>query len=419
MNRLDNAVSKLSINNQMIIFLVALIARIVYLLPQVSQKTYLGADTRLYLEIAQNILDGNGFAVEHGATAFVAPAFPIFLSACIFLFGENMAWASVIQCILASITCVVIAKIAVCLFDKSTGFIAGIIAALYYELIMWGSTQLLTEPLYIFFLALAIYYLTSAIISAQNKVWFYSLCGGFFGLAGLVRPLALPIAVSVTVFLLFLLRRKRQELLYPFILIFACLLVMMPWGLRNYFTLNHFTLLSLEGGHVFWLGNNPEYDRFETKQGGYTAMFLPFPEDVRRDDEVQANQSFSHAAWQHIFEHPVNFIIRGFHKMWNMWRPAFSGSSWRNLLVSWTVYPLLLISSLRGIFNSLKSKEYTQRKLVASVLVWILLTHLAIHFLITGEIRFRVPLWVVLIPFSALALRPYTFLISRVYAKRV
>jgi len=170
--------------------------------------------------------------------------------------------------------------------------------------------------------------------------------------------------------------------------------------------MNHFTLLSLEGGHVFWLGNNPEYDRFEhpdfTKWGGYTLMFNNFPEEVKGKTEVEADQVFSQTAWQHIFAHPFNFVVRGFHKTWNMWRPTFSGSSWKNLLVSWTIYPMLLLLSLSGIWLSLRKRLVTAQTVAAGVLVWIFLTNLLIHFTITGEMRFRVPLWTVLIPFAAL-----------------
>lgn len=405
----DAKTRPLSVRAQLTIFALAFLVRIAFLISQIPDQRFIGSDSHLYIEIAKNLISGNGFALEHGPTAFVSPGYSLFLAACFEIFGDNLVWASVVQCVLAALTCVIIARIATVLFNSSVGIIAGFIAAFYYELILWASPQLLTEPLYIFCLAIGVYYLVRGLswLSAQNRS--IALAGVFFGLAGLVRPLALPVTISVSLFLLvFLAWSKRAGVIAkPLILLSACLVVMMPWGIRNSVTIGTFTLLSLEGGHVFWLGNNPEYDAFEhpdlTKFGGYTVMFTSFPPEVRQaDNEVAANDAFREAAWRHIFDHPFTFIIRGLHKTWNMWRPTFSQSSWRNLAVSWTIYPLILFSALGTMLYCSVSKETASQRLAILILMWILITHLAIHFLITGEIRFRVPLWVVLIPFSAL-----------------
>ena len=429
MNESENysATRNLSPKIQLTIFSAALVARIGYLLPQIAEKKFTGADTQLYVEIASNLVGGNGFAANQGATAFVSPGFRFFLAACFEIFGANLVWASVAQCVFASLTCVFIAKIAARLFGQSVGLTAGLTAAFFYELIIWASPQLLTEPLYIFFLAPAIYYLVSFLTLEKNNLHLVVLSGMCFGLAGLVRPLAVPVAVSICLFLtiFFVSRRRRRsrEIFQPVLLLSACLLVMMPWGVRNYLTMNHFTLLSLEGGHVFWLGNNPDYDKYEhpdfTKFGGYTVMFKPYPAEVSQArNEVEANQAFYAAARRHIFEHPLDFIVRGFHKTWNMWRPTFSGGSARNLLVSWTIYPLILFSALGTMFFCLKSKRFNSSKLAIYALVWIFLTHLAIHFLVTGEIRFRLPVWIVLIPFSAYFLTNiFFFLRDKIFPK--
>jgi len=405
MNRQNDI--NLSFTKQSAIFLIAFAIRIIYLLPQIPAKTYTGTDTRLYLDIAQNILHGNGFAAKEIPTAFVSPLYPLYLTFCLAVFGENTLWASVLQCVFSSLTCVLIALTANRLFDKKIGIIAGMMAALYYELILWNSSQLLTEPLYTFFFAAAVYMTVCAVMTENRKFLYFSLTGIAFGLAGLVRPLGLPIAISVTIFLsaVFLLKRQTYWK-YALLTVFWCVLTLMPWGIRNYYTMNHFTLLSLEGGHVFWLGNNPEYDRFEhpdfTKWGGYTLMFNDFPEEVKGKTEVETNRIFSQTAWKHISSHPANFVVRGFHKTWNMWRPAFSGSSWKHLLISWTLYPMLLLLSLLGIWLSLRKVLLTAQSIAILTLVWIFLTNLLIHFTITGEIRFRVPIWAVLIPFAAL-----------------
>jgi hypothetical protein len=130
--------------------------------------------------------------------------------------------------------------------------------------------------------------------------------------------------------------------------------------------------------------------------------------ELEGKSETERNRIFAHTAWQHIFNHPTAFLIRAAHKNWNMWRPAFSGSSWRNLLLSWTLYPALMFLSLAGIAlawrGSYSGKQITDIIKPVRLLSVFLLIHIAMHIVITGEIRFRVPLWTALIPFAALTI---------------
>jgi hypothetical protein len=284
---------------------------------------------------------------------------------------------------------------------------------------LWTSGQILTEPLYTFLLAAAIYSLVRATMAERAVNLQFALAGSLFGLAALVRPLALAIALGLGFLMLSVsLLSRRGRLKQTLIFIFACLLVMQPWGLRNYFVLDSYTLVSTEGGHVFWLGNNPEYDLYEhpdfTRYGGYTVMFKPPQElgnQIYKRSEPEKNRIFAVAGRQHIFNHPQSFLTRAMHKTWNMWRPTFSVSSFQNKLVSYSFYPLLLLLSLSGIFLAWRriptaaGEESFFLRLTepAGLLIVFLLAHLVLHAVINGEIRFRVPLWSVLIPFAALA----------------
>jgi hypothetical protein len=334
------------------------------------------------------------------------------------------------QCVLSALVCVFIASTAAIVFGRRAGIVAGIVAAGYYELVLWTSGQILTEPLYTFLLAAAVYSLVRATVSDNALNREFALAGLLFGLAALVRPLALPVALCLGLLMLggALLSHKRLPR-KPLIFIAACLLVMQPWGLRNYLTLDHYTLLSTEGGHVFWLGNNPEYDLYEhpdfTRYGGYTVMFKPPPElgkQVYNKSEPESNRVYAGEARRHIFNQPQAFFTRALHKTWNMWRPTFGISSFQNKLISYSFYPLLLLLSLAGIYlawrrktiDTEKSKIFARLTEPIGLLTAFLLVHLAMHAVINGEIRFRVPLWIALIPFSAFAL----VLISERFARK-
>ncbi|MFV0389378.1 MAG: glycosyltransferase family 39 protein [Pyrinomonadaceae bacterium] len=372
-----------------------------------------GGDSKLYFEIAENLINGNGFAANGHATAFVSPLFPWFISGSISIFGKNPLAITLLQQIFSALACVYIAKSAGLLFQsKRIELIAGLLAAFNLELILWGSIQLITEPLYICFLAAAIMTLIAAI--KTDSALQFALSGALFALASLTRPISIALWFGVLIFLIFrsaILKTQILRISWFFVLF---ILVMLPWGIRNHFVMGKFTFSSLESGHVFWLGNNSQYDRYDHKDmvefGGYTAMIMPdkaMLQALANKSEAESNDYFFQKATDHILENPKAFLIRAGNKNWNMWRPTFSNSSFRNKLFSYTVYPVMLLLSLFGMALAFvnSGKSFLERiTSPAFVLIIILLGNVLIHSTVTGEIRFRVPLWVILIPFAAFAL---------------
>jgi hypothetical protein len=73
---------RLLVAKYLAIFMTAFAARIAYLLPQIGAKSYAGADTVLYLDIARNILNGNGFAAGQSLffRSFSVPCSPTGIS---------------------------------------------------------------------------------------------------------------------------------------------------------------------------------------------------------------------------------------------------------------------------------------------------------------------------------------------------
>ncbi len=396
-----------------IIFLTALVVRgvvVVGFLSGFLKGALKGADSRLYFEIANNLLANNGFATDSGATAFVSPLYPIFIAGTISLFGEHPIIISTIQTFLSALTCVYIAKIAGITFNnKRIELFAGLFAVFNFELVLWANAQLITEPLYVTLLAAAIMTLCAAL--RWQKTRYFALSGLFFALASLTRPISIGLMIGVLTLVVFSLFLKKCSI--PQSLIFATvfILVMLPWGFRNHYVMGGFTISSLEGGHVLWLGNNPEFDRFDhpdmVRYGGYTTMFSirdQFNDEFDDKTQIESDAIFRRAAIEHIVDNPKQFFIRGVYKNWNMWRPAFSGSSWRNKVLSYTIYPLMLISALFGMAICwFTDKDSVSEKLTKPYfyLIAIFFMHILIHSVITGEIRFRVPTWIVLIPFSA------------------
>ena len=109
-------------------------------------------DAKEYLLLANNIVEGKGFAyeiipgdkVEHHERA---PIYPLFLAVIVSIFGKNYLAIKIIQALIASLLPLIIFGTAKILFNERTGLIAAWIIALYPPLI-WGTAEFLSESLF-------------------------------------------------------------------------------------------------------------------------------------------------------------------------------------------------------------------------------------------------------------------------------
>jgi len=376
----------------------------------------LGAgDQRLYAMLAENIARGQGMVVSGslawgspsgypfalGPTAWVTPGYPLFLAACRLVFGDSVFAVELVQSVLGAATAVVLAHVTAAVFGARAGAIGGFIAACYVELAL-SAFGLATEPLYTFVLSLALL-ATLRAVSAAGLVG-YVAAGALFGTAALVRPTAFPVALVLAGLLPLCAAQPSGWAWSGRAAVFAgaCVLVLLPWGVRNHVAMGRFMLMSSEGGYVLWLGNNPEYDRMASdlgRFGGYgpVASFGPvlgrLPEAAGLS-EMESYAVYRGAAIAHITEHPERIPRRIFHKMWNMWRPMHSTASWRQQIVAGISYPVLILLSGVGFLGFL-------RRRTAWPLHVFLILSVALLAVGIGAIRYRVPLWTALIPFAA------------------
>jgi 4-amino-4-deoxy-L-arabinose transferase-like glycosyltransferase len=373
-------------------------------------------DQRIYASLAEHIASGqgmivgasaaigeavSGFPFAPGPTAWVTPGYPLFLAGCRLVFGPGVLAVELVQCVLGAGTAVLLARMTAQVFGPRAGVIGGVIAACYFELVL-SAFGLATEPLYIFVLAAALLATVRAI--PADRLTGYAASGALFGLAALVRPTAFPEALGLGCVLCVCgVRRSGWSRVWPgAVFAGACVLVLLPWGIRNYAVMGRFMLMSSEGGYVLWLGNNPEYDRMASdlgRFGGYgpVASFGPvlgrLPE-ASGLPEVELGSVYRAAAIRHIVAYPERVPQRVFHKMWNMWRPVHSTASWRQRAAAFVSYPLLVLMAGAGFLLSIRRRAAWP--LLAFVTLSLLLLAASI-----GAIRYRVPLWTGLIPLAS------------------
>jgi 4-amino-4-deoxy-L-arabinose transferase-like glycosyltransferase len=162
-----------------LLLLVAFLVRVGYALFFVEPEYLLTEDQGFYAQLAQDLPNNDIF----GLMPERAPGYPLFIAAIYILMGEGVWNVILIQILLDSISCVMIALTAQSLFNK--GFwIAGVLSAINLNMIIL-SASLLTDTLFLF---LFILYLFSLVKYLQigNKKWFFLLVL-FISLATLVR----------------------------------------------------------------------------------------------------------------------------------------------------------------------------------------------------------------------------------------
>ena len=401
------------------VFAIALAVRAAFVLAQARWSLFFGGDlqgpdTRLYRELAHSLAAGMGmwapgpvgwkelgYPFQVGPTAWVMPGYPLLLAAVERVFGASTIAIKLVQCVVGALACVFVMKTAWTLFGRSAGIVAAAIAALYYELV-FNVASLMSEPLYTCAVAWMLWALVDATRKTEHRGRSFAAAGIVFGLATLVRPQVLAAAVALAGLLAIEgVRSDRRRLAHAALFMAACVIVLVPWAVRNQRAVGRFTFVSTESGYVLWLGNNPAYDRIAidfTRFGGYSpAAAIPPLEAARGRREIDVDRLYTAAAVSHISAHPAAWLARIPHKLWNMWRPAEVTSSERHRVIAWTVYPALLALTAFGLIAARDIPE-------SRPLVLFLATNVAMHALVTGELRFRIPLWPAIIPFASLAI---------------
>ena len=243
-----------------LVFLVAMGARIFFLIwidepilffkyPYFAEKLAAGKD------IGERIVD-------------LSPFYLYFLTFLKKIFGIDWATVKLIQSFIGALNVLLILAVGSRLFNKTAGLLAGLIYALYGNIIILESTL---EPavFILFFNLLLIYFLVLVKGNARplSQTAALIVAGGFFaGLSIITKPnslLFIPLGIG---WLLFFATRDlplRRRLIQSIFFCSAALVVVTPVTVRNYLNLHDFVLVTADAGKVFYHGNSKEATALE------------------------------------------------------------------------------------------------------------------------------------------------------------
>ncbi|MCX7711727.1 MAG: glycosyltransferase family 39 protein [Clostridia bacterium] len=259
----------------LILFSIAVLIRLKYVLtmnhpPLVTDAYNYDVMTKQFLE--------KGFLgyLSNKPNAYITPGYPLFLAAIYSFFGYQsgspLLQVRIIQAILGSLTCIIVYFMGKRLKNKTVGFIAGFLYALYPPF-AWSNTLILTETIYNFFF-LGYLYLQTRILENKSRMQSF-LCGIVFALAVLIRPLIFPLLIIPFILSYFFDSRHDKRLVNLFLYAFGgMVLVMSPWWIRNIVVMNKFILLATQTGNPFIAGCFPYFENMDNTRYNVSNQLL-------------------------------------------------------------------------------------------------------------------------------------------------
>jgi 4-amino-4-deoxy-L-arabinose transferase-like glycosyltransferase len=295
------------------------------------------------------------------------------------LTGCGVLGVKVFFAFISAVTIYFISRLAAC-FDTSerTPVIAALIAA-FYPFFIYYSSLVISETLFLFFVVITFW----SIFTFSGK--HLAIHGIFAGAAHLTRP-------TLVFFLPFLwlwsVVFRKVEIKYILVVVAVFLVIVLPWGIRNYQVIGSFVLTTSNSGHLLWEGNNPW-----NISGGVSGDFIDkgdyLADAPKNVGELELDKWERDKAIDFIVENPRHFLLvagRKIIRFWNIWPNHELFASWEYKAISLFSYGAILLLTLMSPFFLWKERK----KLGIIFLFALYLT--AVHAVTVGSIRYRLPL---------------------------
>jgi len=246
-----------------LIFLTALAVRSLYALdlaPVMYSRVQPG--TRMawrYDEAAVGILRGEGILwprhPDPARTGLLArpPGYPLYMALVYGSLGRSFFTAQLVQNVLTSVGCVLLALAAARLAGWGVGVVGGLIAALSPHL-AYSSNFVLPDALSALPLLAALAVLARAHPGPRGPWWTSALAGALVGAGVWLRPNVLLLAPLLAALVVVIARERKRALGHAAALLAASFAMIAPITLRNHAVFGEWVPVSINGGLTLWQG---------------------------------------------------------------------------------------------------------------------------------------------------------------------
>ena len=362
-----------------------------------------GSDSSEYDSYAWNLDQGRGFSgispdvtkpdgqlLEH-PTAYRAPGTSVLWAGLYWSFGHRYGVVRITQCVLDTLTILLIYGIGRKCFGDKVALLAAAIYAVWPTALLYSS-QLGSEPLYTFLFCC---FILISLQFAERANWPRSIAAGvLLGLAMLTRGNAVLMVALMVPWSVWQFRRTPKLVVRGLAISFVALVMLVPWTIRNYGIFHSFIPFETGGGDVL-LGSYNRITASDPLSYGYwiypTSELPEYRAQITApNNEVIRDHVETQLAMQWARNHPEKWwylVESRFRRSWTPFLESKSPTLYRvGMLLSWG--PVLVLFAL-GFFPIAIYFLRTNNP------GWIL--HLGVfHFVLTalvfwGASRFRYP----------------------------
>jgi 4-amino-4-deoxy-L-arabinose transferase-like glycosyltransferase len=362
-----------------------------------------GSDASEYDSYAWNLAQGRGFTgvspdvkepdgqlLVH-PSAYRAPGTSVLWAGLYLTFGHRYTIVRISQCVLDTLTILLIFEIGRRCFSDRVALLAAAIYAVWPTALLYSSS-LGSEPLYAFLFCC---FILVSLQFAERPSWPRAIAaGGLLGLAMLTRGNAVTMVALMVPWSLWQFRRTPRLAVRGLAISFVAMVILVPWTIRNYEVFHSFIPFETGGGDVL-LGS---YNRVIASDPLYYGYWIyptsELPEYrnqiIAPNNEVVRDHVETQLAIAWIRNHPETWWYLAESRFRRSWTPFLQPQSPKlyrvGMLISWG--PILVLFAL-GFFPSAIYFLRTGNP------GWIL--HLGVfHFVMTalifwGSSRFRYP----------------------------
>lgn len=402
-----------------VILTAGLLLRLVILSMTPSLEVHI-VDEQHYHELATGLVEGRGFASPSGPTSLRPPAYPA-LVAGIWATTDTRSLQAVrgVQAVLGLATAVLVFVVARRLFGEHAGVIAAAITAFYPPFVMMHSL-LLTETLFAFLLAA---FIVSALVLLDRPEALPAIAtGALLALSALTRSVTWPFLVLLVPVILVAAKADMvRRLLAAALVVASVAVVLAPWAIRNTRLQGVPVLIDTMGGMNLRMGNyeHTPHDRIwdAVSMRGDQSWIVGLPAAPPGGGEWSEGQKERWArekAVAFMREHPGLTLWRAAIKGADFWgidrdflagveRGFFSPPRWALAIAApamLVAYPVVICLAVLGIFLV---RPFDRAGAVLIVLL--VLFVMALHMVVFGHPRYRLPLMPLLSVFAAAAIQ--------------
>jgi 4-amino-4-deoxy-L-arabinose transferase-like glycosyltransferase len=377
--------------------LLALAARLTWVAYSHFSPAAFGDDAGTYDALGRALAAHHEYPTLDGTPElFWPPGYP-FVLAGVYRFADgSLRAALVLNAVLGALTVLLIYAIGARAFDRTTGYFAAAITALFPSLTFFVGVTL-TEVPFTFLLLLAIWLIVESEVAGRRPLGLAAFV--VIGFAALVRGQALLLPLILTPFWWRSFGSWRHALRQVLAAFAIAIVVVAPWSVRNAFRSGTFIPISANAGPDLYIGHSAKSDGhfFRADEFRYE------PGLSQKEVEIRLNRDGSRRAIGYAFTHPLRELELSARKLYWLYYSDHDALAWNeghggNNFLSYTArlrlsaaadiwYWAVVLCVVLGARTWFSARRPVRLLLVCVVAYWT-----AIHVVFFGEPRFHAPI---------------------------